>query len=43
VVRATAGQSAAEVARELLDAVRAHAGGSKQADDITIVLLRRAP
>lgn len=41
VLRRVAQRPAAEIAAAILDAVRAHGRGAPQADDITIVLLRR--
>lgn len=34
------GQSARSIALTVLDAVRTHAGGAKQSDDITLVVVR---
>jgi sigma-B regulation protein RsbU (phosphoserine phosphatase) len=37
------GHNASEVARCVLDAVRAHAAGAPQSDDITVLSVRYAP
>jgi sigma-B regulation protein RsbU (phosphoserine phosphatase) len=43
VLAATAGASAAEIARHVLSDVRAFAAGAKQSDDITVLAVRYAP
>jgi phosphoserine phosphatase RsbU/P len=42
-LEATAGASAAEIARHVLGDVRAFAAGAKQSDDITVLAVRYAP